>query len=372
MPKESAREKALRRAAAAAQGEGQPDPAKAATERYVVASALITVNYGFSEPEGNETKPYAIVWDRQEEEVAACFPDEDAEAAEGFAWAANAEEKRRINRAAAFARERAENVAASRGDVLKVGRRYAVVTEVRSLDAGWGYVAHWLLDGSRRLGEATYTTSLSPLESLGRWTGSFMREGAVGAVVLKDQPETPGTDPEKESVMAKVTTKAGKKKPAAKPAAANDTTRRTKEDVDALVPTFVEHLSNGGKMKELKAEHGFSDDGPIRAALYRNGYDSKGEEHGEEAKSITATNKAGKAKVAKLRADEAAPWYRLAYLTGLTESEVKAIVAEVGGEVSGRVYKEAEAKPAASKKPAAKAAGKKSGKAAKAKAADPS
>lgn len=173
--------------------------------------------------------------------------------------------------------------------------------------------------------------------------------------------------------MPKVTRKASAKtaaKPAAKAAnavkEAPAKTRRSQEDVDALVPEFLEQIREGATLRALKQEFGFSDDGPIRAALYRAGFDRKGEEHGEEAESIDAKKAAGKKQVVKLRESEGAAWYRLAFLTGLSEPEVKAIVADAGGP-TGRVYREPapkpEPKPRAAKGTKAKA---------KAVAADPS
>lgn len=157
---------------------------------------------------------------------------------------------------------------------------------------------------------------------------------------------------------------ATKAKPA--PKAASTKARRSQEDLDGMVPDFLERIKEGATLRALKQEFGFSDDGPIRAALYRAGYDRKGEEHGEEAESI-GTNAAGKKQLVKLRSEGAA-WYRLAFLTGLSEPEVKKLVTEAGGS-STRVYKPAAEKPKADK---AKAGSKTKTKA-KAKAkADPS
>lgn len=120
-------------------------------------------------------------------------------------------------------------------------------------------------------------------------------------------------------------------------AKSNGKARRTAEDVDKLVPDFIKRINDGATMRALKQEFGFTDDGPIRAALYRAGYDRKGNEHGEEANSIDATKAAGKKQLVKLRNDEGAAWYRLAFLSGLGEAEVKKLVTEAGGS-EGRVY----------------------------------
>ena len=152
---------------------------------------------------------------------------------------------------------------------------------------------------------------------------------------------------------AKKTTNAKKSTP--KPAAAATTgrkPRRSAEEVDALVPAFVEHLTSGGTMRALKAEHGFSDDGPIRAALLRNGFDSKGNET-----EIAAIKSTGAALTKRLLAErnKGTAWYQLALATGKPEAELRKLVADAGGE-TGRIYIKGKkaAKPASTAKPAAK------------------
>jgi hypothetical protein len=140
----------------------------------------------------------------------------------------------------------------------------------------------------------------------------------------------------------------GAAKAKAAPKESEGKARRTQADVDALVPEFLSRIEDGATLRALKAEFGFSDDGPIRAALYRAGYDRKGEAHGEDAGSIDASKAAGKKQLVALRANEGAAWYRLAYLAGITEAEAKTIVSEAGGE-TGRVYVKTE-KPAKAEK----------------------
>jgi hypothetical protein len=149
--------------------------------------------------------------------------------------------------------------------------------------------------------------------------------------------------------------KSAGKSTAAKKASSNGGNRRSAADVAKLVPQFVKHLKAGGTMRDLKAEHGFSSDVPIRTAMYLAGYDSKGAKHGEEAGSINPKNATGRKQLVKLRNEEGAAWYRLAYLAGLTESEVKAIVEEAGGS-TGRVYHASEKPAKAKAKPAGKKA----------------
>jgi hypothetical protein len=200
-----------------------------------------------------------------------------------------------------------------------------------------------------------------------------LKQGAPVRVLDHINSDLLGESRNGSTSMAKVTRKggtaakgktAGKGKTAAKKESTS--TRRSAEEVDALVDGFVEHLQGGGTMRDLKKEHGFSDDGPIRAALYRNGYDSKGNEHGEERGDIDASKVAGKKALLKLR-QEGYAWFVLAYRADITETEAKKIIADQGGP-TGRVYREPKEKPAAK----GKTAGKGKGKGAKAKAADPS
>jgi hypothetical protein len=137
------------------------------------------------------------------------------------------------------------------------------------------------------------------------------------------------------------------KESTAKAAPKGESSRRTAEDVDKLVPQFLKRIESGATMRALKQEFGFSDDGPIRAALYRAGYDRKGNEHGETGGSIDATKAAGKKQLVKLRNDEGAAWYRLAFLAGIGEAEVKKVVTEAGGS-EGRVYVKSEKEAAES------------------------
>lgn len=175
------------------------------------------------------------------------------------------------------------------------------------------------------------------------------------------------------TVTRKATKKSGGKKAAAaaKPAASKAASnRRTQEDVDGLVPEFLKAIKSGATLRQLKADFGFSDDGPIRAALYRAGYDRKGEEHGEERGSIDASKAAGKKELVALRENEGAAWYRLAYLADISEPEAKKIVAEGGGSV-GRVYIKTE-KPAKAEKSAKKSTAKTAKAKAKSAKSDPS
>jgi len=120
-------------------------------------------------------------------------------------------------------------------------------------------------------------------------------------------------------------------KTTAKAKAAPSNGRRTAADVDKLVPQFVKHLKAGGTMRALKEQFDFSDDGPIRQALARKGYDSKGQ--ALELPSITNTPKG----VAAARKAGVA-WYLIALVLDKSEAEVKAMAEKSGANTAGRVY----------------------------------
>lgn len=243
------------------------------------------------------------------------------------------------------------------GDVLRIGKRRGAVR--RAPGAGWKELGSVLIQYSvvhrdGRVREERLETYLNPKVKVVVLSKINLESDNKVASDVSPQGQ------KESSIMAKVPVKkAGKAKAGAKGGTATKDkatrTRRSAEDVDAMVEAFVEHLQGGGTMRDLKAEHGFSDDGPIRAALYRNGYDSKGNEHGVEADTIDAGKVAGKKALVKMRSEGAA-WYALAYVAGISEAEAKAIVADAGGE-TGRVYtkveKEDKAK-AKAKTPAAK------------------
>lgn len=154
--------------------------------------------------------------------------------------------------------------------------------------------------------------------------------------------------------------KGAKSSSGAAKASSNGSKRRTAEDVRKLVPQFVKHLTGGGKMKELKQTHGFSDDGPIRQALYLEGYDSKGNALADADRAPIKATGANLAKRLIAEREQGTPWYALAYRTGKSEAELRQIVADAGGP-TGRVYRKEDkpAKAATSKASGAKKGGKK-------------
>lgn len=282
---------------------------------------------------------------------------------------------------------RVQNLAASRGDAIKLGKQRAVVTRVEWRGESWAVECFTLTARGTRLGSprVSYFPPGGAPEPVGRWEGD-LEQGSTGRVsalnpsdgasTVPPVPTTIQTSP-KEGTMAGTTTKSARtvkvtrgkkttgakatgakkagatsaaKKPAPRGGSSNRQPRNTGavEKITANVAKIAKALKGGTTMRALKGEYGVSDDGPIRRALYFAGFDSKGEKHGETADSINTKTAAGKKQVVKLRADEGAGWYRLAFLTGLSEAEVKKIVADAGGP-TGRVYTKTEKPKAASR-----------------------
>jgi len=174
--------------------------------------------------------------------------------------------------------------------------------------------------------------------------------------------------------MATKIKRSGKKvaaKKSATKAAKSTSTRRSTEDIDALVPDIVAALQSGAKMNEVKERFGFSHGQPIRQALARNGYDSKG--NSLSVTKITGSGKALADKVAKRR-ESGDSWYLLAQATGKTETELRALLEEHGHAAlaSGRTYRPAAEKPKPAAKKVASSAKKGGRKVTRKAAADPS
>lgn len=142
----------------------------------------------------------------------------------------------------------------------------------------------------------------------------------------------------KRVVSRKGGSKAAKAATATKPAAKKGNTGRTGAvaKIEANVQKIAKALRGGATMKSQKAEFGVSDDGPIRKALAKAGFDSKGGKL--EVAKIDASKAAGKKAVVKARS-EGTPWYVLEIATGLTEGQLRTIVSEAGG-ATGRVYRQ--------------------------------
>lgn len=164
--------------------------------------------------------------------------------------------------------------------------------------------------------------------------------------------------------MAKVTrskskaTASAKAKPKAASKTKSESTRRTAADIDALVPEFVSMLQDGAKMQEVKAKFGFTNGQPIRAALRRAGFDSKGQKAELEPIKMTGNAKSIAQRI-MARREKGESWDSLiaACDAEITLPEIKKLCIDGGykkSQVEGRAYPEA--KP----KPKAKAKGKKS------------
>jgi hypothetical protein len=189
-------------------------------------------------------------------------------------------------------------------------------------------LADWILVGEvvsvRRATRVRHTKSQSP---------NPPKEGTMAKVKIKSSSKAAGA--KKGGTAVKKGTGAKKATGAVK--AASSANRRSAADIDKLVPQFKKHLTGGGTMKALKAEHGFSSDVPIREALARAGFDSKGKKLSLE--EIPGSGKKLATAVAKARREGEA-WYILALRTGKTEAELKTLLGEhgFGDEASGRKY----------------------------------
>jgi hypothetical protein len=275
------------------------------------------------------------------------------------------------------------NLAAQRGDVIQIGKRLVVVTQVEWRGEAWAVEHVDLVDRGRALTNANPTItwflpSAAP-EPCGRWLGN-LEPGSTGLLEKDEASVESGSLAEpvnnrttREATMATVVRRNTAAKPKAKakakpkPAASTETTEATttprKANVDyaGRVQEFVDHLQAGKTMRELKQILGVSADTGIREAMYRAGYDSKGNEHGVEEGDKSGLSPAKLRDFLVKERSEGAAWYVLSYRSGKPESEVKAIVSEAGG-TTQRVYTrtEKEAKAASNgdgettAKPAAK------------------
>lgn len=220
---------------------------------------------------------------------------------------------------------------------LRINKKLSVEQSMRALARPMGLrgerLANWILEGEvvsvRRATSVRERKAQSP---------NPPKEGTMAKVKIKSSGKKRAAAKKGGATAAKKGATAAKRTAAAK--STNNSNRRTAADIDKLVPQFKKHLTGGGTMKALKAEHGFSSDVPIREALARAGFDSKGKKLNIEA--ITGGGASLAKKVAKARRDGDA-WYILALRTGKTESELKALLSEHGHseEASGRSYAKA-------------------------------
>lgn len=152
--------------------------------------------------------------------------------------------------------------------------------------------------------------------------------------------------------MPTITVKRGGKpaaKSASKPAAKaapkstapkGESSRKTAEDLAALVPDIVKMRKGKKSWDEIQTKHGVNAI-VARKALAAAGFTSAGES--KEVEKITGSGKTLATRIAKERRAGSA-FYALAIATGKSETELKNLLAEHGfeDEASGRIYKSGE------------------------------
>jgi hypothetical protein len=154
---------------------------------------------------------------------------------------------------------------------------------------------------------------------------------------LREQDTTNTT--KKEATMAKVTRSKSAKaekttttKKSTTKAASNG--RRTAADWDSIVEEIRAKRQGGSTMQALKKEYGVSSDVPLREALARAGYNSKGDElEYEDISGLTGAKL--KNRLVKERSEGTA-WYMLALMTGKPEPELREIVGDAAPSGGGR------------------------------------
>lgn len=159
-------------------------------------------------------------------------------------------------------------------------------------------------------------------------------------VVVKNTLKSGGTKSAAKQSGAKSSgsNKANGSKPAAAAPARESKASAVRDKLLKDSAKIAAKLQKGTKMKEIKAEYGLSDDGPVRIALINSPsgpFNAKGVK--TEYPAIKATG-ANLAKRLIKEREQGVAWYVLAFQTGKTEAELKAIVKEAGGDVSGRTY----------------------------------
>jgi hypothetical protein len=161
----------------------------------------------------------------------------------------------------------------------------------------------------------------------------LMEKAQLYARLLREQDNNNnGSTTNKEATMAKVTrsksaTKtAGKSETKTTAAKNGGTTRRTAEDWDSIVEEIKAARQAGETMQSLKKKYSVSSDVPMREALARAGYNSKGE--ALEYEDISGLSGAKlKARLVKER-EEGTAWYMLALMTGKSESDLREVVGD--------------------------------------------
>jgi hypothetical protein len=194
------------------------------------------------------------------------------------------------------------------------------------LDAeGLDDLAEWL--------DAIYIGEVEGGSPAGAGSVNKMREKArLYARLLREQENnTNSSTTNKEPTMAKVTrsksaTKTAETKTKTTAAKNGGTTRRTAEDWDSIVNEIREARQAGETMQSLKKKYSVSSDVPMREALARAGFNSKGE--ALEYEDISGLSGAKlKARLVQERTDGTA-WYMLALMTGKSESDLREVVGD--------------------------------------------
>lgn len=110
---------------------------------------------------------------------------------------------------------------------------------------------------------------------------------------------------------------------------------RTQEDWDKLVPTIVKALQSGTTMTDIRAQYGA---GPtIRRALWRNGFDTKG--NSIKLTALKGSKPSVLAKRVAERRNQGASWIRLSLETGKDADELRTLLRAHGHDTltEGRV-----------------------------------
>lgn len=213
------------------------------------------------------------------------------------------------------------------------GYNLHLATELARVGSTGGTVrlsAHGLDDLAEWL-DAMYIGEVEGGSPAGARSVNLLREKArLYAHLLREQ-DTTSTTNNKEAIMAKVTrsksaTKTAEKKETTTKATNGASTRRTAEDWDSIVNEIRAARQAGETMQSLKKKYSVSSDVPMREALARAGFNSKGEALEYEDISGLSGVKLKNRVIAERK--EGAAWYLLALMTGKSESDLRELVGD--------------------------------------------
>ena len=248
---------------------------------------------------------------------------------------------------------------------IKITRFIAVLasgSEISDPTKYSGYSRHLATELARiGTGGGTARLSAHDLDDLGEWLiamyhaerqgGSpagvrainlLMEKAGLYARLLREaQDNNSSNNNHKEATMAKVTRSKSATKKAEETttetkatAAKNGSARRTAEDWDSLVGEIRAARQGGETMQSLKKKYSVSSDVPMREALARAGFNSKGE--ALEYEDISGLSGAKlKARLVKER-EEGTAWYMLALMTGKSEADLREVVGDAAPSGGGR------------------------------------